>query len=254
MATKTKSLQLTIPDYLTIQQYMDIKKYEGDSNWEKMVSIISAILNKDIDEVKTWTVDSLKKVYTHIQKVADPGLEFHSILEWNGQMYGYAPMKKASLGEYVDLENLCKDVNNNLHKIAALMYRPIVKHKFNDLAFTIKQSLKVANKKGVENVFDYYTVEEYSSDTRSDREEEFKHFPVSIILGALSFFLTTANLYLSSTVSSEDPIMSLVMKKKEEMLLDGLSEAIGAGGGLFTHSVSPIYSQLQGINPSQIST
>ena len=250
MKTTTKSLQINIPDYLTIQQYMEIKKHEGNSNWEKMVSIISAILGRDIEEVKTWTVDSLKKVYMHIQKVADPGLEFHSIIEWNGELYGYATMKKATLGEYIDLENLSKDIENNLHKVAALLYRPITKHKFNDLKFTIKQSLKVANKKGVENVFDYYTVEKYDSDTRREREEQFKDFPVSIILGALSFFLTTANLYLSHTAYSQDPTMKMIMERKEKMILADLSAAIGVGGGLFTHSVSPIYLRLPEIKVS----
>jgi len=244
MATKTKELQLSIPDYLTIGQYMETKKYNGESNWERAVHVIAAITGTDVEEVKLWTVESITKVYKHIQDVANPGQEFHSILEWNGQMYGYAHVKSFSLGEYIDLENLCKDLDNNLHKVAAILYRPITKHRFNGLKFLVKQSIKVANKSGVENVFDYYDIEKYSSETRKEREIQFKEFPVSIILGALSFFLSTASLYLTNIAYSEGRLKEKTAKRTEKTLLTSLSQSIGVGGGLSTHSVNPIYYQL----------
>ena len=43
-----------------------------------------------------------------------------------GKLYGYSSIKKCSLGEYIDLETYCKDMENSMHKVAAILYRPII--------------------------------------------------------------------------------------------------------------------------------
>ena len=245
MKTKKQTLTFDIPDYLTIEQYSRMSLDKELNKVEKMASILSAFTGYDIEEVKRWSLKSMTEVFKAYSSLADTQNEFHSLIEWNGQLLGYSHINTMTLGCYIDLENLSKDVSNNLHKIAALLYRPVTDHRFDSIKFTVKQKLKMVNN-DVENVFDWYSVEEYDSTKRKKVEESFKSFPAHIILGALSFFLTTANLYLTSTQFSENQIQKMIMKRKTQDILDILSRSIGAGGGLFTTSVSPIYLALQG--------
>lgn len=244
---ETKTVQLNIPEYLTIGQYMAMQEYKLDDKWGRIINTISVLTGKDEEEVKYWSVDSLKKVYGLLVGLTEHNNEFHSLLEWDGKLYGYSHMKQMSLGEYIDLENLCTDVNKNLNKIAALLYRPITKHRFNSLKFLTKNAYKVVVEKDVENVFDWYSIEQYDSTIRKEREEDFKEFPITAILGALSFFLTSASLYLNSIVSSEikNPEMKKEVDNTMKQVLESLSQSIGAGGGLSIHSVNPHYYRLQ---------
>jgi hypothetical protein len=94
-------------------------------------------------------------------------------------------------------------------------------------------------------VFDYYKVDKYDSEYCDQASEGFKDFPAFIILGAIAFFLTTGNLYLNNTISSQDqPKMRAMIQTN---LLTSLGQSIGRGGGLSTHSQNPEYLQLQEI-------
>lgn len=238
------SLQLEVPDFISIEQYREINSYKGDSALQKMVHAVSKITDKSVEEVSSWSIDSLKNIIEVYQSIADHKQQFHSIIEWNGQLYGYAHMKQASNGEYIDLESLCKDLNNNMHKVAAVLYRPITTHRFKDMKFIVKQKIKMANN-DVENVFDWYEIEKYDSVKRKQREEEFKQFPVHIFLGAVSFFLTNASQYLNSIAFSENKITKRTMNRMHQDLMRGLLASTGAGGGLSTTSLSPIFYKYQ---------
>jgi len=244
---ETKQLQLQVPDFVSIEKYNEINSYTGDNNFGRLVHSVSQITGRPISEVRKWSVDSLTKVVNVFAEIADHNEEFHSIVEWNGQLLGFAHMKQATLGEYIDLENYCKDLKNNMHKVAAILYRPIVKHRFDSIEFITKQTIKMA-KNEVENVFDWYTVEDYDSDIRKEREESFKQFPVHIFLGALSFFLSTGSLYLNNIAYSKKKITKKMMMMAEKEILESLSASTGGGGGLFTTSLSPTYFKYLGTN------
>jgi hypothetical protein len=245
---KKETLQLEVPEFISIEKYTDINSYVGESNFGRLVHSVAKITGREMSEVRKWSVDSLTKVVNIFADIADHKEEFHSIIEWNGELLGYAHMKQTTLGEYIDLENLCKDLENNMHKVAAIFYRPITKHKFNDLSFTVKQKIKMLNN-DVANVFDQYTIEEYDSEKRKEVEDSFKDFPVHIFLGALSFFLSTASLYLNNIAYSEGRITKMEKTAKEEVLMETLLANTGAGGGLFTTSLNPIYYKYLATSP-----
>ena len=248
---QTKTVQIEIPEYLTIQQYMDLQNLpETESKLEKSLYITSTITGIDVEELQYWDLESIRKVNELIEGLVDPKNEFHSIIEWNGVLYGYDNIKQQSLGEYIDLESLAKDINKNLHKIAAILYRPITDHRFGTFEFMYKHKIKAIRHKDVANVFDYYDIERYDSNVRKVREKEFKDFPVQIALGAISFFLTNASQYLTSTAYSQAP--KEMIQEMNQLILDGLIASTGVGGGLFTHSLKPIYYQYQGKKPSLI--
>lgn len=245
-----KTLDITIPEYLTIEQYRLMNDYDGDSDFGRILHAVSAMTGYPVEEVNTWPLEALKDLANEFANIADNKQEFHSIIEWEGQLYGYCNVKASRLGEYVDLESLAKDMPNNMHKIAAILYRPITKHRFKSLKFAVKQKIKMLNN-DVENVFDWYETEPYDSGKRKMREESFRDFPAHIFLGAVSFFLSSVNLYSISILSSQEKVTKRMAKKMMDDQIRVLSENIGAGGGLFTHSLSPIYYQLRGIPPSQ---
>jgi hypothetical protein len=248
MASNT--IEVKVPDYLSIEQYKAMNDYKGDSNFGRLVHIVSVTTGHPVSSIRKWPLDTLTKIANDFAAIADHHQEFHSIIEWNGELLGYSPIHASSLGEYIDLENLAKDFENNMHKIAAILYRPIKVHRFKSLEFAIKQKIKMVKNK-VENVFDWYTVEDYDNEKRKLREETFRDFPAHIFLGAISFFFSSANLYSTNTLYLEGQISR---RMKEEMIRDQLeilSHSIGVGGGLYTTSLSPIYFKLQGTDPSQ---
>ena len=244
-----KKIKIDIPDYLTLEQYSKMSQYKGDSKFGKLVHTVASLSGYPFNEVRQWPIETLTEIANDFANIADAKNEFHSIIEWNGKLYGYASIKKSTLGEYIDLEEFSKDVENNITKIAAILYRPIKKHRFDSLSFQVKQNVRMLNN-DVANVFDYYEVEEYDSDTLLDRAKEFKGFPTHLFLGALSFFLTAVNLYSNATAYSMGAMTERETAKKEKEILRSLSESIGAGGGLFTTSVKPIYWRLQENAPS----
>ena len=239
---KTVSLKLEVPEYLTIQKYCDMNGYKGTSKFGKLVHAVSVLTGKPLSDVRQWSVESLTKVSNIYAGIADHKELFHPIIEWNGQLYGYSSIKKCSLGEYIDLETYCADMENSMHKVAAILYRPIKKHRFDDIAFSVKQGIKTAVNK-VDNVFDWYEVEKYDSDKRRLVEEKFRDFPVHLFLGGLSFFLSCGNLYLNRIAYLKKEITKKTMEKLDKMTLENLSQNIGDGSVAFTNSLNPIYYQ-----------
>jgi len=244
-----REVEVKIPDYITIGKYQQMNKLESLSELDRIVKIISVVTGLDSKEVRTWDLGSLTTVSEAVGEVVERKGEFHAILEFGDQLYGYSNLSNFTLGEYIDLEEYLKDPTVNLQKIAALLYRPVTKHNFDKISFLVKNSIKIGNN-AVENVFEHYTIEAYDSEKVKERQEVFKQFPVHIVLGALSFFFVVANQYLTSTVSSEtktiDPKGTEMISEAVEALLAN----IGGGGGLYTHSPSLTYFQFPVTEPS----
>jgi len=249
-----KTIQLDIPEYITVEQYKRLSEFEGDNKFERLAHIVCSLTGYSFEEVQYWSIQSLVEIVQKYQEASSHENKFYAVIEWNGTLYGYADIKSKSLGEYIDLENLSSDLTGNLHKIAALMYRPIVKHRFKSLKFAYKQKVKMLNNE-VENVFDWYEVENYDSKKRKEVEEDFRAFPAHILLGALSFFLSTATLYLNSIQYSDNRKSTKAMKKfKGDRILEVLLENIGGGSVLSTNSQKAKYLKLQGTLPSPMLT
>jgi len=244
--TKKKEIQVELPEYLTIRQYQKLQKYKEVNNvLEKLVKTVTVFTDLNEDQVKKLPVDALTVIARDIDDIASHRDEFHAILEFKDKVYGYQDIKASSLGSYIDLENLSKEgLDDNLHKIAALLYRPITKNTLGGYKWTVKSTIKLASN-SVENVFDYYSIEEYNSDKRKEVEEEFLDFPVHILLGALGFFLGSASMYLANIAFSQDKSISKKMiETTERKILEDLSVSIGDGLQLFMNSQKHLYFKL----------
>ena len=242
MANKVKSLKLQIPEYLTVDNYKEINSYKGQNKFGRLCHTVHKLTGEPLKEVRHWDLESLTKVSNLYAGIADHNNFFYPIIKWRDKLYGYASIRKATLGEYIDLENYCKNLEENMHKVAAILYRPIVKNRLGNLSFVTKQGIEVVNNKA-DNVFDKYTIEEYDNIKRADIEDEFREFPVHLFLGAISFFLSTGSLYLNNTAFSTEKITWTEKTKNEIIIMENLLENTGDGSERFTHSLRPMHYQ-----------
>ena len=222
-------VQINIPEYLSISDWKYFNSLDHLSDVEKMITLIAHLGGKDIEEVKTWKPSALTQVYqTLLEGLEDLQPQFYPVFELDGQLYGYTPMTKMTLGEYTDLERLSKDSVANLEEILAILYRPIKSNRFGGIKWAFKNTYKIAVGEA-ENLFQYYTTEEYNSSNRKSQAEVLANIPASMGLGALSFFLALGTLSSVSTQASSLPTkerMRVMTNVQREM------DSLSIGGGL----------------------
>lgn len=221
--------EIKIPEYLSIKDWKYFNSLEHLSDTEKMVSLISHLGGRDVDEIQTWKPVELTSTYkVLLEALQDLQPQFYPIFELDGVLYGYTPMTKMSLGEYMDLERLASKSHENLEEIMAILYRPITKHRFDGIKWAFRSTHKVALGEA-ENLFKYYEVEDYNNDKRSEQAGKLSNIPASIGLGAMSFFLLVGSSYLANmNLSSLPPQQRMKEMKKMNKQMDSMS----IGGGL----------------------
>jgi hypothetical protein len=242
-------MEITLPDYLTIDDYKKIVSLEHLSDVEKMIEQVSILTKISKDEIRTWKGDSVMKIVDKIYSLingAQP--EFYPLIEFEGKTYGFASLSKMTLGEYVDLENLCKNPNENLNEIMALLYREVTENKFDTFKWKLKSRVKLAIGK-TEDLFKYYKIKPYNSDERQINADTFGLFPVQYILGALFFFTLIKTEYLNDTQLSSNPQMT-EMSKMAKMEMKNLMLSIGGGLAQFMVLAKPMSFQSQATSVS----
>ena len=226
-------IKFTIPDYLSLGNYKKLSQLEHLTDLEKTIASLTILTDLPEETIRELQPSDLSSIHGDVVgKAIELNSEFYPVFELEGVMYGFADITKMTLGEYVDLDRLVKEPINNLSEIMAILYRPILKHRFNSFEYAFKQSFKV--KLGeAENIFKYYTIEKYDSDVRAEKALLLDKIPASFALGALSFFLQVASaLYLGSMTSSitdpKEKKKAMIETKKtiKKTLLDNI------GGGL----------------------
>ena len=229
-------VQINIPEYLSVGDWKYFNSLEHLSDTEKMIDLICHMGGKDKEEVMSWKPVALTQVYkTLLEAFQDLEPQFYPVIEIDGQLYGFTPVSKMTIGEYTDLERLGKDSASNLEEIMAILYRPITNHSFKGIKWAFKNTYKIGLGQA-ENLFKYYETKEYNSRDRVTQAELMKSIPASMGLGALSFFLVLGSSYsLSSTVSSLPPKQQMKEMKKMQQGMDSLS--IGGGLLLFITSL-----------------
>jgi len=240
-------IKLNIPDYLSVKQWKQFNSLEHLSDSEKMVHMVSVLSDRTKEEVSEWTPTSLKTAYVKIlENITDVEPAFYPVFELDNKLYGFTPVSKLTLGEYVDLERLAKQPQDNLEEIMAILYRPITKHRFGGIKWAFKNTIKV--KMGdAENLFKYYEVEKYDSSKRSENAELLSTLPAALALGALSFFLVIGTSFsLGSNLSSLPPKQQMEIMK--EMNKKITSVPIGDGLLQFITSLKHPSFQSQVIN------
>jgi hypothetical protein len=196
-------IQLTIPDYLSVKQWKQFLTLEHLSETEKMIKMISLLSGKEVDEIKQWTPMSIKSVYAKVlETITDIQPSFYPIFELDGVKYGFRSISSLTLGEYVDLEKLAKQPQENIEEIMAILYRPIVKHKLGGIKWAFKNKHKIA----------------------LGEAEKLSVLPATMALGMLGFFLAVGTSFsLGSSLSSLPPKEQMKAMKKMNKQMASLS-------------------------------
>ena len=170
-----KKLKLSVPNNwkdVTIQQYQRFMELveSDESDEKKMIGGVSIFCNITTKETKKIGLKDLNHIYGIIIKMIDTEHTEQQIeknIMFNNRKYAMIPnMSDMTTGEFIDLETYCEDsMMKNLHKVMAILYRPIV----DDV-----------------DRFNRYTIEPYKPTPEND--ELFLSFPMHNVLGVLSFF------------------------------------------------------------------
>jgi len=225
-------IKIDIPNYITIKQFQTIAKLDQLPEIEKNILTISTITNTDFDLVKQWDPEKLAEINKIIFNNIDlDDTTFYPVIEFNNVKYGFTPINKLTLGEYMDLERLCKTSTKNLQEIMAILYRPIQQDKTKSIKYSIKNGIKITQGKA-ENLFNYYTVEKYDANWRKLNSQKFDDFPISMALGALSFFLLIGSKCLNNInhyLENQTQLQKNMSKQMDQLLSnigDGLAQYI----------------------------
>ena len=234
-----KKYSIEIPEYISIEKYQELTNLEHLSEIGKMVKTINVFTGISEDEIKTWAISDMGKVAGDFSNKLDIKSQFYPIIKLNDVDYGYTDISTMSLGEFIDLESLCKKPQINLHEIMAVLYRPIKTHRFDKLVWKAQHNVQLMQKK-TDNVFKWYTVEEYNNDNRIADSDVMKQLPTGFALGALSFFLGTASLYSINSINSSSQVGMEEMEEVKQKTTNQLMEALAAiGDGLVHYIHSP---------------
>ena len=199
-----KEIQVNIPTEWrditieTYQKYFDIVESRKKEE-EKELDILSLLCNLEKDIIKKIGVKQKQELLFKLSVFINKRLpkKLKKRIKFNGKNYGFIPnLSKITTGEFVDIEDYCKDTNKNLHKMMAVLYR------------------EIENQKG-----DLYNIKAYNPDEVN--EQEFKQLPMDITLGALDFFLSLGKDLLQN--------LSSYLMAQEKMLSKKAYQENGAG-------------------------
>ena len=146
-----KKYTLEIPEFLTISKHQELQNLEHLSELGKLIEAIHVFTGITRDELKTWSIPDLGRVAKDYSSI-DTQEQFYPLIKLNDKTYGYADISTMTLAEFIDLENLCKKPNANLHEIMAVLYREVKSHKFNNFIWNVKHNVQISRNK-VDNVF-----------------------------------------------------------------------------------------------------
>jgi len=171
-----------VPEEMTVklyQQFMkDQKKYLD--NPTELISLFTDLPINKLKNLSPKTIDLINK-FIQSKVTFPPFEELVTTFIHDGIEYGLETNFGAmAWGAWVDLEVYSSDnILDNVHKLLAILYRPIV------------------SKKGKK-----YKIEPYDSETVLERAEIFLDIPVSIWFQSSDFFLTIVNLSISNIKNS----------------------------------------------------
>jgi len=165
-----------------LSSYMNfMNTYREDvSEAEQQLHLISTIVGASMDDVgdaKKSVIDGITDRLAEL--MANPASE-NLVLEFeiDGVEYGFNPnLSELKLKEFVDLDGKLENGWQDMHKVMAILYRPIIKrHK------------------------EKYEIEDYDFRTAAKRADIFaSEMSVEIVNAAASFFLTIAVDYIKIT-------------------------------------------------------
>jgi hypothetical protein len=170
---------IAINSTLSVEQYQAIqlnKLFLDNKNSTKLLALYLGVDEKELKNAKKEQVQFIEGiVFKKLTENVTGEIVF--TFDYEGVTYGFEnDWKKLAWGAWQDIEFLCSDdITKNIHKLLAVLYRPVTEMK------------------GVK-----YKIEPYNSDTVEDRAELFKKVPVKIWFGCAQVFFYIGSAYTNN--------------------------------------------------------
>lgn len=158
-----------LPKEITVSHYAELMRRISisETEYEKAIDIISVILQIPYHEIIQLNPEKMIELSMYIQnKINESNIEYQKTFKFKDVEYGGVNLMKMTFGEYIDLASLMKSdiyIYMNIHKICAILYRPIESKTKKD-----------------------YVIKKYNINDHEEQSEEFKELPVKYFFGAFS--------------------------------------------------------------------
>jgi hypothetical protein len=164
---------ISIKMYNKFQRLKKRKKKLGEQEFNiQVICIICDIKREMLERMEVKDINKIAKELRFLMSSKPNTDRLQKKVEWNGKKYGFIPnLSEITMGEYIDIEEYCKEAHKNIHKIMSILYRPIEK----------ESSTR-------------YKIEPYSPS--EEIEESFLEFPILPSMSALSFLNRPSNMHL----------------------------------------------------------
>lgn len=176
---------LKIPEEITLGIYQQINASpERYKNNLQMLSLITGLTVHELKNLKKEQIELIEQFISSIFTIPEENELILSFIH-NGVEYGLEnDWTKMAWGAWVDLEvySAEEQIFNNLDKIMAVLYRPIISKDKKD------------PKK--------YKITPYKSEEIEQRAEIMRSVPVRYWLGAASFFFQVVSIYIANIKNS----------------------------------------------------
>lgn len=191
--------KIILPETLTIRHYQTLTKI-GNPNTFQIISTLTGIEENELKELEPDNFNFLEKKLIpmlHVDKPSKIVFQF----KHNDKEYGLVQdFYKLTMQEWVDLEVYSNGENvlDNIHKIMAILYRPVVK--------------KLKGNK--------YQIENYNSADVEQRAEEFLDLPLEFYLSVSSFFLQSVTIFtkvLADSLKHKNQIQMVKTRVKNKI-------------------------------------
>ena len=108
---------------LTVNQYREIRAYEGGGLFDKMIHIVAVYKNLDSFEVQEWNESKLIREYKAIEPLTDVSNNYQNCITIDDVELSLIDFKTLTLGQWIDIESMVSDnYIENLSGIAASIY------------------------------------------------------------------------------------------------------------------------------------
>lgn len=188
-----------VPEEITLGIYQEINSQP--ERYKNNLQMISLFTNLTVHELKNMTKEQIELIEGFVgSKMVFPNEnELVLTFEYQGVEYGLEnDWSKMAFGAWVDLEVYSAEekIHQNLDKIMAVLYRPIISKDKKD------------PKK--------YKIVPYKSEEIEPRAEIMKVVPVRYWLGVSTFFLQIVSIYIDNMKSSLN-----MMNEQQRMIMKG---------------------------------
>lgn len=172
-------MKITVPttfEDVTLGQYLELSKLD-ESDTIGQIAILCRISREDVKRMEKSSLTQIEALMSSIQHSDEDKYPHERFIELEGRKYGFHPnLSEMSVGEFVDLDALCSDPMENLPKIMATLYRPVIEENFQS-----------------------YKIQPYSS---HEDPEIMKEMRMPYVLGALNFFLSLGLTFVKNSLPS----------------------------------------------------